>query len=541
MTKSDRLTGMLLALGVLALAACSANLPDLRTHGANTPTPSPTKRELCQPFPDRLIDDFVAAYNGRDLEGLERLVTASSIEDLLGAAYTEDASFEDVREWAEASWDAGDRIRLTGYSAFSPTKWGFQMHVSRGSATLRAHRIERVSMTLNAISDGCAITSLTHSGPIQAKERPCAFYDAFAASDEVASDEPQVCEDGSGAHARTGASAVFTGTKMLVWGGHRGGEFTYGDIAMDGLSFAPASRRWSGVPAPDLPDFRADVSVWTGRELLLFGPKTRPHYRIVGAAYDPEARAWRVVEFPYKRWSGFEGVWTGRELVLWGGPRSEHPRQRGALYDPASDTWRQTSPAPIGGRWSHSVTWTGRDMIVWGGSDANTDLADGAAYDPVTDSWRTIAPAPISARQWMPITWTETEMIVWGGSSYSRNRADGAAYNPVTDSWRKLPPSPLRGRHYHSAVWAGEELIVYGGYNYERSFSDGAAYDPVSDSWRRLPRAPIKRRFEHSAVWTGNEMFVFGGTWDFGHIALGDGALYDPDANRWRRVIPFKD
>ncbi|HYO46668.1 MAG TPA: hypothetical protein VEY33_08275 [Gemmatimonadota bacterium] len=428
---------------------------------------------------------------------------------------------------------------MTGYSAFSPTKWGFQMHMSRGSDTLRDHGIERVATTLDAISDGCQITSLTDSGPIQAKGEPCAFYDAFRTVADVASDEPGSCADGSSEHARTGPSALFTDERMLVWGGDRGGLFTYGDTAMDGLSFDPASSRWSRIRPAPLPAFRPEVSAWTGTELIVFGSKTRPHYGVLGAAYRPADRSWRAIEFPYKEWSGFEGIWTESELVLWGGPdHSNRPRQRGAVYDPSSGTWRRTSPAPIGGRWSHAVTWTGSEMVVWGGTDADTDLSDGAAYNPVTDSWREIAPAPISARQWMPITWTGTEVIVWGGSSYSTNKADGAAYDPALDSWRSLSRSPLRGRHYHSAVWSGQELIIFGGYNYHRSFADGAAYNPATDRWRKLARAPIKPRFNHVSIWTGTEMIVFGGTWDFGHIALGDGAVYDPTANQWRRVVP---
>lgn len=377
-------TAIILTATVL-LVACTGN--EARQPSAETRTPSPSPRKesgLCQPFPDRLFDEFVAAYNGRDLMGLQNLVTAPRIEDLVAGGYDGTSStFDDVAEWAETNWDAGDRMNLTGYSAFSPTKRGFQMHMSRGSETLRDHGIERVATTLDAISDGCQITSLDDSGPIQAKGESCAFYDAFRTVTDVASDEPGSCIDGSSDHARTGPSALFTGERMLVWGGDRGGLFTYGDIAMDGLSFDPASSRWSRIRPVPLPAFRPEASTWTGTELIVFGSKTRPNYGVLGAAYRPADRSWRAIEFPYKEWSGFKGVWTARELVLWGGPdHSSRPRRRGAVYDPSSEIWRRTSPAPIGGRWSHAVAWTGSEVIVWGGTDANTDLADGAAYNP---------------------------------------------------------------------------------------------------------------------------------------------------------------
>jgi N-acetylneuraminic acid mutarotase len=336
-----------------------------------------------------------------------------------------------------------------------------------------------------------------------------------------------------------GSCCGVTSEQVLLWGGNRGGNFTYWDVSMEGLSFDPSSGRWERIPEPEsLPPLTPSVSAWTGTELIVLGSKSRGQ-GVVGASYQPRDRSWKIINFPYRGWSGFEGVWTGAELVLWGGPdHFERPRRRGAVYDPGTDSWRKTAPAPIGGRWSHSVVWTGTEMIVWGGSNANTDLADGAAYDPATDSWRTIAPSPLSPRQWLSLVWTGKEVIVWGGSSYSRSRGDGAAYNPVTDSWRRLPPAPIRPRHYHTATWTGSEVLVFGGYDYNRSFRDGAAYDPASDSWRRIPRAPIASRCCHSAVWTGTSLFVFGGSQVLGRMALGDGAHYDPASDRWRRVIP---
>jgi N-acetylneuraminic acid mutarotase len=540
----------LLFVGGLLVGACSGGDDDRRAADSKapsaasstdieTPSPASSKRKgLCQPFPDRLIDEFIAAYNGRDLEALENLVTAPRIEDVVAAAHAGESSYGDVREWAEVNWDADDRIESAGYSAFYPTKRGFQMLITRHSATLRANGIERVSTTFDAISDGCTIASLSDSGPVQAKGRPCAFYDAFGDFADVASDEPGACVDGSGDHARTGALAVFTRDRMIVWGGGRGGHFTYGDVAMDGFAFGPKTGRWARVPPPDLPDFSPAVGAWTGTEFIVVGTKTR-HNGVVGAAYDPIRGSWRTIKFPYGSWSGFEGVWTGSELILWGGPdHSSRPRRRGAVYEPASGTWHRTSPAPIGGRWGHAVAWTGSEMVVWGGTDARGDRSDGAAYDPGTDSWRKITPAPISARQWMPLAWTGAELVVWGGSSYSTSRADGAAYDPGTDTWQKLPAAPIKGRHYHSVTWTGEEIVVFGGYSFHRSFADGAAYDPVRNRWRKLPRAPIKPRFQHSAIWTGTGMIVFGGTWDFGHIALGDGAIYDPESNQWKRLVP---
>lgn len=537
------------ALGLIAalllVVACTQERPRTAAVPSATPSPraSPGENGLCQPFPDRLIDELLAAYNGRDLDALTHLVTAPEVVDVVAGAYGGDSSFDSVEEWARAAWDAGDRIRSSGYSPFHPTKSGFQMLVTRSSDRLSEAGIERISLALNADTDGCAISSLASAGPVHAIDDPCAFYSSFGAVADVAAAEPRVCSDGSAEFARSGAAATVVDGRALVWGGARGGFFTYGDNAMDGLLFDAEGRRATRIRPADMPAFRPEAEAWTGVELLVVGERTRPdHDRVVAAAYSPKTRSWRRIPFPFRRYGGFEGVWTGRELLLWGGPyHSEDPARRGLAYDPLSGTWRKTAPAPgpDAGRWSHSVVWTGAEMIVFGGGNADVELKSGLAYNPVTDTWRETAPAPLSSRQWLPLVWTGSEVLVWGGSSISRSVADGAAYDPVTDSWRKLPRSPLRGRHHHSAVWTGSEAVFFGGYDYRRAFADGAAYDPLADRWRRLPKAPVRPRYDHAALWTGDEMLVFGGTWEHGHFALGDGALYDPARNRWRRVVPL--
>lgn len=529
-----------LCAGSLLVGACPPDSPPRPTVTQAGPSPStgPSQdKGLCQPFPDRLIDGFIAAYNRRNLEALEQLVAAEGIEDVVAGAYVGDATFADITEWAQAGWDAGDEMDLVGYGAFHGSKQGFQMHITRESSELETRGIDRVAMTLDGVGDGCSIVSLEMSGTVQADDRPCAFYDEFGEVEDVGANEPSQCRDGTGDFARTDHVAVWTGKRVLVWGGSRGGLFEKGDVLSDGIAFDPQSRQWSAIPKAPL-SIHPQVGEWTGEDLAVLG--IRPEgKKLSAAAYNPLRHEWRDIASPPRSWSGFQGEWTGSELIIWGGPeQSADPLRRGHIYDPETDSWRVTSPAPIAGRWSHAVAWTGTEMIVWGGSNSHSDLSDGAAYDPATDTWRRIPPAPLSPRQWLPIVWTGTEVFVWGGSSFSRNRADGAAYNPATDTWRKLPPAPIDGRHYHSAVWTGSEVIVFGGYDYKRALQDGAAYDPATNSWRRLPRAPISRRCCHSSVWTGRSMFVFGGTPDLGHTALGDGALYNPETRRWRRVVP---
>lgn len=528
------------ALAVLLVATACAPQGTAATDPADRlPEGEPP---LCQPFPDRLVDGFLRAYNHRDLAALRDLIGAPAIHDVGGAAHGGLTDFEDVAQWARTGWRAGDRLNGVGYTAFSPTPDGFLMHVERESDALRAAGIERVAMAFEARSTGCVIDALRSRGPVTVRGAPCRFYEAFGQVGGAAREVPVGCADGSAVFARQGHVAVWAGREMLIWGGTTGAPFREFDSLEGGLRYDPAPGTWQ-TTAPAPLDVRWSWrAAWTGRELIawgwLAGSGSGP------AAYDPATDSWRPLPpWPLEREAnGPAGLWTGRELIVWGSSQyTDRPAREGAVFDPATKSWRPTSPAPIAGREGHTAVWTGREMVVWGGSNFETDLGDGAAYDPLTDTWRTIADPPLSPRKEHIAVWTGEEMIVWGGTSVGTAQADGAAYHPETDTWRKLADAPLEPRHRLAAVWTGSRMLVWGGYDYHRPFGDGATYDPRTDQWTLLPPAPIRPRCDHSAVWTGQLMVIFGGDGGCGSvegIAFGDGAAYEPATRSWQRLVP---
>jgi N-acetylneuraminic acid mutarotase len=525
----------LTALGFVFLTACGS--PSARPTAGPSPSPSPTRETLCQPFPDRLIDDFIAAWGDRDLDALSDLVEVDGIHDLGALPSAGQADFESLADWAEAAWSAGDQLELTAYGAFVGSRDGFTMYVLRRNDALREAGITEVAMFLHGRSTGCTIDELGSIGPVQARGDPCAFYDAFRAHPSVDAEEPPPCADGSGAFARLGHTAVWTDRAMLVLGGIRGSDFWPQDRWETGLRFSPGGS-WRETDDLPVPARSLSGTAWTRTEVITWGGgDTAP------AAYDPDEDRWRLIaEPPLPDADRPPGVWTGSRLILWGSTQySEDPHRFGAAYDPATGSWERIPAAPIAGRSGHTAVWTGSEMIVWGGTNYRTDLGDGAAYDPVTRTWQPITDAPIASRTDHSAVWTGEEMLIFGGSSISRGMANGAAYNPESDTWRRIPDLPLAGRHRHVAVWTGDELIVWGGYDYHRALGNGAAYDPASDRWRILAEAPISPRCDHSGVWTGREMIVFGGTdgcGSGGRIPFGDGAAYDPASDSWRRLNP---
>ncbi len=269
--------------------------------------------------------------------------------------------------------------------------------------------------------------------------------------------------------------------------------------------------------------------------------RRRPAAPIETPTGPPEGR-WRSLEagpLPHRRFPAT--VWTGREVLVWGGaePRSGYldASADGAAYDPAVDGWRTLPAGPLAPRFAPAAVWAGDRMVVWGGLGQSTpgvatELIDGASYDPEGDVWRVLSPAPLPGRFGAVVAWTGEEAVVWGGSggtpSTLRRLRDGAAYDPAADRWRKLPGAPaIDGPAPVAGAWSGTELVVWDGRN-------AIAYDPSRNSWRVLPPAPLSDDAAAAVVWTGDEVAVLG--LDVPNRPDAYGVAYNPNADRWRIV-----
>lgn len=337
--------------------------------------------------------------------------------------------------------------------------------------------------------------------------------------------------------ARRGQVAVWTGRRMLVWGGTGAND----EALADGAAYDPSTDRWE--PTADAPTpLVAATAVWTGAKMLVWGSRPAVAFDVgqptpAGAAYDPATNVWTPISpSPLRTEGDHVAVWTGDRMLVWGGSVGEATSADGASYDPATDRWTKLAPAPIGSRRGHSAVWTGDRMIVWGGfpgGKAGPELADGASYDPASDSWAKLPPAPIAGRAMHAAVWTGGSMVIWGGTASTASGlvADGASYDPATGSWRVLRTSPLAPRIFQTAVGADGSMLVWGGTGNQGvqgdAKADAAAYDPVSDVWRPLPDSPLEPRSEHTAVWTGIAMIVWGGVGD-DHAVRSDGAALRP-------------
>jgi len=224
--------------------------------------------------------------------------------------------------------------------------------------------------------------------------------------------------------ARVWHTAVWTGSKMIIWGGMNLSTHTYYNT---GGIYDPATDTWTAVSTLGAPAARRFHSaIWTGSRMIVWGGVGDTGMVSTGGIYDPATNIWASTSTtgaPIRRIS-HTAVWTGSRMIIWSGLEYfSTPIATGGIYDPATDTWAPTSTsgAPVSRR-DHRAVWTGSRMVIWGGSDGSMapSYDTGGIYDPATDRWTATLTANVpTARTDHTMIWTGSRMIVWGGSDLS--------------------------------------------------------------------------------------------------------------------------
>ena len=121
---------------------------------------------------------------------------------------------------------------------------------------------------------------------------------------------------------------------------------------------------WRAIAPAPIAGRDGPAVVWTGRRMLVWGGHGRTgsqglHPLRDGAAYDPAGDRWQPIPNAPVGVQGTSAAaaWTGSKMLVWLGNAPDGPSD-GATNDPARRTWRPIAPSPIGSRESFSTIWT---------------------------------------------------------------------------------------------------------------------------------------------------------------------------------------
>ena len=170
--------------------------------------------------------------------------------------------------------------------------------------------------------------------------------------------------------ARTGATAVWTGTRLIIWGG-QGTSGALGDGAELVFSGSGLPLQWNTLSSVNAPSSRQKhTAVWTGSKMIVWGGRNGSNPLSDGAAYDPATSSWITISTtnaPTARY-GHNAIWSGQQMLIVSGTGASSELASGNAYDPLTDQWSAlSSSGSPAARTAAASVWSGTELIIFGG------------------------------------------------------------------------------------------------------------------------------------------------------------------------------
>lgn len=339
--------------------------------------------------------------------------------------------------------------------------------------------------------------------------------------------------------------AAFAAGKMMIWGGST--TTNTSNNLDDGGLYDPATNTWTKITSVGAPSARqAATAVWTGTEVIVWGGRDGGVFLNDGAIFDPATNTWRSMTTGGAPPGRFRhtAVWSGSQMVVFGGQDGSGRLADGGRYDPATDTWSPTQAVPPPGetRANHTAVWDdgANEMIVFGGLGdyaamgavffPDGTVPGGRSYNPALNTWDTVTTtSQATARDRHTAVFSDGRMLVFGG--YNGTSEIDLGYKLENGTWSTFNGDAPRARREHTAVVLEDtaKMVIFGGRNSENgtvNLADGGVYDLATNAWEKPVPTAIGGRFGHTAVSTGGTMIVWGGFDTVG--ALATGGIYTP-------------
>lgn len=241
---------------------------------------------------------------------------------------------------------------------------------------------------------------------------------------------------------RTEHAGVWTGTEMIIWGGYGTTmqALKVGEVRKDGAAYNLRSNTWRPISlTAELGNGRHSHSaVWTGSRMIVWGGFGTT-FSASGAVYNPSDDSWE--KLPASPISGRQhhgAIWSPAtsEMVVWGGQGCAGVYcGDGAAYNTVTKIWSMLTASPLTPRQRPTMVYTGTEILIWGGQGISGFVRDGAAFDLKARVWRLLPnpPAGLDGCTDHVSVFDGKELLVWGGFNstmfpYLRN--NGARYLP---------------------------------------------------------------------------------------------------------------
>jgi hypothetical protein len=275
-------------------------------------------------------------------------------------------------------------------------------------------------------------------------------------------------------------SGVWTGTSFIIWGGTDSNGSTQNRLNTGGV-YTLSSNSWTTTATTGAPSARRmHTAVWTGSKMIIWGGDantgTSSSTNVLtstGGVYDPTTNTWTAMtttNAPTARMN-HKAVWdvNAQKMIVWGGTNgtSSTYYNTGGMYDPVTNTWTATSTtgAPSARKnFTLNFAFSIGDMVFAGEDSLNSYMNTGGVFNSTGNSWTATSTSgtPPNVRS-QSAEWNGTELMVfYGYSSTGGSVKTGKKYNPSTSTWTTLT-SAGTARQIGCSVWSGNYMIVFGG------------------------------------------------------------------------------
>lgn len=277
--------------------------------------------------------------------------------------------------------------------------------------------------------------------------------------------------------------SVWTGTEMLSYDNN----IVY--------RWNPSTTVWTASSVNTVPGFLSVTgasAIWTGTDMIIYGGVTSGGvYSNLGVKYNPAANTWTAIANSLNKKAHHTAVWTGTDMIVWGGDSTNSVTGYSKTvykFTPGTNTWSPpiSSASSPTARSNAGAVWTGSKMIIFAGNTATSgSFNDCYTYDPSLNSWTTNA-GNFYPQGNIKCIWTGNEMLTWGSyynANLSTNYPMGWVYTPSTNTWTRFSTEGAGGNldHRSNVVWTGSLMWVVRGSG-AQSFTytgSGYSFDPA--------------------------------------------------------------